>query len=60
MGVIREVIPLPDGDLMIGFARVYESLAELEAKNREMAYYRLSEIRMNYLPMDGDEYASES
>lgn len=59
MGVIREVIPLPDGDLLIGFAMVYESLDELGAENREMAYYRLSEIRMNYLPMDGDEYATE-
>lgn len=59
MGVIREVIPLPHGDLLIGFALIYESLDELCADNREMAYYRLSEIRMNYLPVDGDEYAAE-
>ena len=58
-GVIREVIPLPDGDLLIGFAEIYESLAELGADNRAMAYFRLSEIRINFLPMDGDTYAAE-
>lgn len=59
VGVIREVIPLPDGDLLLGFASIADSITELTEVNRCIGYYRLSEIRLNYMPMDVDRYAEE-
>ena len=58
-GLIREVIPLPDGDLLLGIATIYESLDELKSENRSMDYLRLSEIRLDYMPIDAERCAEE-
>jgi len=59
-GLIREVIYLPDGDVLLGFVTICESVAEIFEDNRRMAYYKLSEIRLNYMPSDDQEFADGS
>lgn len=60
IGVIREVIPLPGNDMLLGIAVIYENISELQDESHTLAYYRLSEIRLNYVPMDGENYAEEN
>lgn len=59
VGMLREVIPLGNGDYLLGFAFIYESVADLASENRSIEYFRLSEIRMSYLPKDDEAYADE-
>ena len=54
-GVIREVIPLTNGDLLLGIADITEDTSELTAENRQMAYHRLSDLHLMYMPLDAQE-----
>ena len=54
-GVIREVVPLPDGDLLLGIAEIAEDTSELSAELRQIAYHRLSDLQLMYMPMDAQE-----
>lgn len=54
-GVVREVIPLPDGDLLLGIAELTEDVSELSAELRQIAYHRLSDLHLMYMPMDAQE-----
>lgn len=54
-GVIREVIPLSNGDLLLGIADITEDASELTAENRQMAYHRLSDLHLMYMPLDAQE-----
>ena len=45
-GFIREVVPLPDGDLLLGIQEVYDEIAD--DPNDDFEYYKLSEIRLAY------------
>lgn len=55
-GMIREVITLPDNDLLLGIAELCEDVNELRNELSCMVYYRLSELRINYFPHDDVEY----
>ena len=54
-GVIRDVIPLSNGDLLLGIADITEDASELTAENRQMAYHRLSDLHLMYMPLDAQE-----
>ena len=54
-GVIREVIPLSNGDLLLGIADITEDASELTAENRQRAYHRLSDLLLMYMPLDAQE-----
>ena len=43
--MIKEMIELPDGDLLIGFQ-------DADSDNLYLEYYKLSEIRLDYYPSD--------
>ena len=58
-GYIREIVILPDEDVLLGIADILESDADLHDEYRSMKYYRLSEIRLEYFPKDADEFAEE-
>lgn len=51
-GVLREVIPLSGGNVLLGFAEFIENTSEITSGFREIAYYRLSDIRLIYMPID--------
>jgi len=53
-GMVREVIPLPDGDVMLGIAAVSEDISDMSY----LEYFRLSEIRLSYWPKDDAEYGA--
>ena len=55
-GVIREVITLPDNDLLLGIAELCEDVNELRSELSYLVYYKLSELRINYYPHDEVEY----
>lgn len=55
-GVIREVITLPDNDLLLGIAELYEDVSDLLSDTRCLEYYKLSELRIAYFPTDDVEY----
>lgn len=59
LGVLREVIPLTDGNVLLGFAEFIEDTSEITSEVRALTYYRLSEIRMTYMPMDADRFNPE-
>lgn len=44
-GFIREVIPLPNGDLLLGIEEVFDVLTE---DITSLEYYLLSEVRLGY------------
>ena len=54
IGMIREVIPLPDGDVLLGIGRIYEDISDMNF----LEYNRLSEIRLEYCPTDDYEYGA--
>ena len=54
-GVVREVVPLPNGDLLLGIADIAEDASELSADNRQMTYHRLSDLQHMYMPLDAQE-----
>lgn len=54
-GVIREVVPMPNGDLLLGIADIAEDTSELSAGNRQMSYHRLSDLQLMYMPLDAQE-----
>ena len=54
-GVIREVIPLPDGDLLLGIAEIAEDASEISADTCQMTYHRLSDLQLMYMPQDAHE-----
>ncbi len=60
IGIIREAVVLPDGDVLLGLAEIYCDVAELcellEEETRHLTYYKLSEIRLGYYPHDVKEY----
>ena len=56
MGVIREVITLPDNDLLLGICEIAEEISELSSELRCMEYYKLSELRLAYVPIDDVEF----
>lgn len=43
-GVVREVVPLPNGDLFLGIAAIAEDASELSADNRQMTYHHFSRM----------------
>ena len=55
-GIIKEAIVLPDNDLLLGFYIIAGTTAEEEDPYRHLEYYKLSEIRMEYRPVDLEEY----
>lgn len=59
LGVLREVVPLSDGNALLGFAEFVEAASEITSEVRALAYYRLSDIRMTYMPMDADTFDPE-
>ena len=58
-GFIREAIVLPDNDILLGFAELFESVDDLNEEYRSLSYYKLSEIRMSFYPIDADEFGEE-
>ena len=54
-GVVREVVTLPNGDLLLGIADIAEDASELSAENRQMTYHRLSDLQLMYMPLDAQE-----
>lgn len=52
IGMVREVISLPDGDVLLGIGGIYEDVCDMD----HLEYYRLSEIRLSYWPRDDYEY----
>lgn len=58
-GYVREIVFLPDGDVLLGIAEIFESDADLHDEYRNMKYYRLSDIRLEFFPKDADEFAEE-
>lgn len=54
-GIVREVVTLPDGDLLLGIAEIAEDTSELSAELRQIAYHRLSNLQLMYMPMDAQE-----
>lgn len=59
LGVLRELIPLSDGNALLGFAEFIEDTSEISSDVRAIAYYRLSDIRMTYMPMDTERFDTE-
>ena len=55
-GVIREIITLPDNDLLLGIAELCEYVNELLSELSCLVYYQLSELLINYYPHDDIEY----
>jgi len=55
-GLIRETIALPDGDVLLGIAEIYEDIHDLTKHTRSLEYFRLSELRIMYCPEDDAEY----
>ena len=55
-GIIKEVIILPDNDLLLGFYIILDTTADEVDEHRHLQYYKLSEIRMEYRPVDMEEY----
>lgn len=56
LGIIREIIILPDDDLLLGFYIPSTETADEEDEYRHLDYYKLSEIRMEYRPADMEEF----
>lgn len=52
IGMVREVIPLPNGDVLLGIGRICDDISDMNF----LEYYPLSEIRLEYWPMDDYEY----
>ena len=59
LGVIQEAVILPDNDVLLGIARIYESLSDLQDDSRCLEYCKLSEIRLIYYPEDTQMLAEE-
>lgn len=57
-GVVREIIPLPEGDFLLGIAQVFETLADLKEDHAHIDYYRLSEIRLAFYPNEQEDFIS--
>ena len=55
-GIIKEAIVLPDNDLLLGFYIITDTTADEIDAQRQLQYYKLSEIRMEYRPVDMEEY----
>lgn len=55
-GIIREAIVLPDNDLLLGFYIPCCDTVDEEDEYRHIDYYKLSEIRMEYRPVDMEEF----
>lgn len=55
-GIIKEAIMLPDKDLLLGFYVIAGTTADEVDEYRHLEYYKLSEIRMEYRPVDMEEY----
>jgi len=47
---------LPDGDVLLGIAEIYEDIHDLTKHTRSLEYFRLSELRIMYCPEDDAEY----
>lgn len=47
-GYVKEVVLLPDNDVLLGIASVFDGL-EHDEYNYTVDYYKLSEIRLSYL-----------
>lgn len=56
LGIIREAIVLPDYDLLLGFYIPGTETADEEDEFKHLDYYKLSEIRMEYRPVDMEEF----
>ena len=55
-GIIREVIVLPDNDVLLGICELAEDVSELSSPISYLEYYKLSELRIGYFPKDEIEY----
>ena len=55
-GIIKEAIILPDNDLLLGFYIISDTTADEIDEYRHLQYYKLSEIRMEYRPVDMEEF----
>ena len=54
--MIKELIELPDGDLLIGF----QEADDTDSDNLYLEYYKLSEIRLDYCQNDKESLEDES
>ena len=52
-------MPLSGGDALLGFAEFVEDTSEIVSENRAITYYRLSDIRITYMPIDADGFDTE-
>ena len=57
-GVVREIIPLPESDYLLGIAQVFETLEDLKEDHAHIDYFRLSEIRLAYYPNEQEVFAN--
>ena len=57
-GVVREIIPLPESDYLLGIAQVFETLEDLKEDHAHIDYFRLSEIRLAYYPNEQEDFAN--
>ena len=53
--MIKELIELPDGDLLIGF----QDTDDIDSDNLYLKYYKLSEIRLDYCQNDNESLEDE-
>ena len=53
--IIKEMIELPDGDLLIGF----QDADDADSDNLYLKYYKLSEIRLDYCQSDKERREDE-
>ena len=54
IGMVREVISLPNGDVLLGIGGICEDVCDMNY----LEYYRLSEIRLSYWPHDDYKYGA--
>lgn len=58
VGMIKEVVLLPDNDILLGIAQDMELIDD--ERNYYMDYYKLSEIHIAYNQSQEQEYRSEN
>lgn len=57
-GFIREVVPLPNGDLLLGICEIIDDVpSDLDAS---LDYYKLSELRLSYDKEDIKMFTEET
>ena len=55
-GCIKEAVELPDGDILLGFIDPADYGTSIDGY---IDFYKLSEIHLEYSPLDKEEYVNE-